>query len=75
MELTRLSAKVRQTEAKEKFVLAAFIGFQLGAGGKQTFGEYLKHLKLSEQPTQSPSSGNDDMALSRMGIKAKKVKK
>ena len=77
MELIKLSSKARQEEAKEDLILAAFIGFQLGAGGKKTFEEYLKHLNLSEQPSQSPGSRDkdDDMALSRMGIKAKKVKK
>lgn len=84
-ELVRLLSGVRRAEAKEKLVLAAFVGWQIGAGGKKKFGEYLRHLGLSDEAPQQADSRKgeaatllqkrEDEALSRMGIKAKKVKK
>ena len=83
MELITLSAKARQEEAKERLVLAAFVGWQMGARIKREgesgseaypFAEHLARLGLSERPVQSHGAGDDTMALSRMGIKVKKVK-
>lgn len=56
--------------------MAAFIGWQMGAGGKHNFGEYLISLGLSERKPMQPNLQGDDTAtLERMGIKVKKVKK
>jgi len=85
MELITLSAKARQEEAKERLVLAAFVGWQTGARIKREgesgseaypFAEHLARLGLSEQPAQNvaPKANDDTLTLSRMGIKVKKVK-
>lgn len=74
----KLLRKEKQEVVKEKFTLAAFTAFQLGAGGdKGTFGDYLAKLGLSErQPQQAkPEDKDDSIALARIGIKVKKVKK
>lgn len=78
MQLVKISSEARRAEAKEKFVLAAFVGFQMGAGGKGTFGSYLSRLKLSDEPAQhiGPQSKEAEAErLSRMGIKVRTVKK
>jgi len=83
MELITLSAKARQEEAKERLVLAAFVGWQTGARIKREgesgseaypFAEHLARLGLSEQPAQNVAPNDDTLTLSRMGIKVKKVK-
>jgi len=47
----------------------------MGAGGKKTFGQYLKHL-LPDEPVQSvksvKSQKRQDEVLSLMNIKARK---
>ena len=40
--------EVKQEEARERLTLCAFIGFQLGAGGDKSFGQYLEVLGLKE---------------------------
>jgi len=77
MQLVKLSSAATRERAKDETVLAAFIGWQMGAGGKKTFGGYLRHLGLSDElPQHEVSQERDDSMLSRMGIKkAKKVKK
>lgn len=74
--MIRLINRLNREEEKEKLILAAFIGFQLGAAGKGTFGDYLKRLKLSDEDPQSAGSrdkAGDIMMLARMGIVEKKV--
>jgi hypothetical protein len=39
--------------------LAAFAGYQAGAGGKYTFGEYLDKLGLAAKPEDIQSSMTD----------------
>jgi len=77
-QLVSLLSEVRREEAEEKFTLAAFVGWQMGAGGNKTFGQYLKHLlpDLPGEPIQpaKPQKRQDEI-LSRMNIKAKRVKK
>jgi len=85
LQLRDLLQLVKQEEAKEKYILAAFVGWQMGAGGKKNFGEYLRHLGLSDETSQQVGSQKredvallqkrEDATLSRMGIKAKRVKK
>ena len=79
MRLVQLLGKVKQEEAKEKLVLAAFTSWQLGAGNKRTLGEYLEHLGLSDKAPQQrrgkDAQKKEEATLSRMGIKVKKVKK
>jgi len=72
LHLPNLLVKARREEADERFTLAAFVGWQLGAGGKKTFGEYLYSLGLSDKPSQGvDSQKQEDMKLSRMGIEAR----
>jgi len=79
VRLVKLLDKVKQEEAKEKLVLAAFTSWQLGAANKMTFGEHLNHLGLSDKAPQQQKGKDaqkkEDKTLSRMGIKVKKVKK
>ena len=82
--MAKLIARARHDEVKEQFVLAAFVGWQIGAASDKTFGEYLRHLGLSDelpQQVDSRKGGSRDLTrkredekLSRMGIKVKKVK-
>ncbi len=46
-------AKIRQEEAKERLVESAFVGFQMGAGGDKSFGEYLESLGLRDKTIES----------------------
>lgn len=76
LQLQRLLVKAKLDEAKDKLILAAFVGFQMGAAGKKTYGEYLRHLGLSDEPLEHGGSWSkvaQDAKLSRMGIVAKKV--
>ncbi len=77
-QLRSLLIEARQEEIKEKFILSAFIGWQMGAAGEKTFGDYLSHLGLSDKPPQqkdTQDAPDDTAALERMGIEVKKVKK
>ena len=44
--------KATEVEAKEKLQIAAFIGWQMGAGGKKSLREYMRSLGLLEEKTQ-----------------------
>lgn len=70
-QLIKYLLKVRQDEVNEKFVLAAFVGFQMGAaGGEKTFGEYLYALGLSDKlPQQVRGKVDETRKLARMGVK------
>ena len=81
LQLKRLLVEAKQEESKEKLILAAFVGWQMGAGGgNKKFGEYLGELGLSDglgKPAQEANPQNvvdDTAALKRMGIEVKKVK-
>ena len=52
--LYKLLADARRETVKERYTLAAFIGWQTGASGKK-FGEYLSELGLAakEAPVES----------------------
>lgn len=72
MQLVRQLGEIRQAEAKEKLVIAAFVAHQMGAAGKRTFGEYLKNLGLSDESSQQEGSQSRvDGSLARMGVKPK----
>jgi len=77
--LVKLSSKAKQEEIKDRFILAAFVGWQMGAGGnKVTFGTYLTRLGISSEPPQRVDSQDKEVEakkLSRMGVKARKIKK
>ena len=47
----KLLAEVKKDEARDRLTEAAFIGFQLGAGGDKTFGEYLTSIGLKDSDT------------------------
>lgn len=53
--------KVRNEETKEKFILSAFIGWQMGAGPGKRFGEYLESLGLlgEQVPTELTPRTNE----------------
>lgn len=81
-----LLIEARREEADEKLILAAFVGWQLGAAGKKTFGEYLEALGLSDKAPQDGSQKeqtqaqrieqqkSQDTKLTHMDIEVKKVK-
>jgi len=48
LQLGKLLLEVRREEEKEKLIMSAFIGWQMGAGGGMKFGEYLADLGLGE---------------------------
>ncbi len=69
-----MSADSRREEANERLILAAFVGWQMGAGGKSTFGDYLSGLGLSGEAPQPKAvdQGTADAKLKRMGIMEEK---
>lgn len=71
MELAALLPKLKQEESKERLVELAFLGFQMGAGGQQTFGEYLQSIGLSGEKvvTEKPITAEEAIA------KAEKIRK
>ena len=73
-----MSADARRAEGQERMVLAAFVGYQMGAAGKKTFKTYLEELGLYGDAPQSMEPVFDkaaaDARLDRMGIKRKKGK-
>ncbi len=80
LELIQLASKAREEEAKEKLINSAFIGWQMGAGGKVKFGAYLSKLGLTEGPveTKKKSPKKDaglDGRLKSMGIVPEKDNK
>ena len=72
-QLASLLSEIRQEEAKEKIILATFVGWQMGAGGGKTFDEYLKDMVREEHIKQVEPQKNQDEVLSRMGIKGRKL--
>ena len=46
LQLRGLLIKARQEESQDKFIMSAFIGWQMGAGAGKRFGEYLEELGL-----------------------------
>ncbi len=79
MQLTKLAVEAEQKKEKDRFTLAAFIGFQMGAAGEnKTFGDYLARLGLLDdvpRPAGPQDTRDDTDQLKRMGIEVKKVKK
>ena len=79
MQLVQLSVDARSKEGKERLVVAAFIGWQMGAGGKKNFGSYLRGLGLWDIPSESAAPIIDkeaaDARLKSHGIVPKKVEK
>lgn len=53
--MTREVIEEKREKDKEKWILAAFVGFQMGAGGEMAFGKYLESLHLApETVTATP---------------------
>jgi len=75
--------ELRAEDAKNQLVSAAFVGWQSGAGGKKSFGEYLKSMGLSEKAaelTDEQKKAIADTALRRAkqivkNDKRRKIKK
>jgi len=61
-------SEVKHSEAKERMIENAFIGFQMGAAGDKTFGAYLESLGLKEK-TLEPMTARDIAALKRLAKK------
>jgi len=74
--LVKLLSEVRHEEAKERLIESAFIGFQMGAGGENTFGQYLESLGLKEKTVEEPTMSSKDIAtlkrLARVSEKGKR---
>ena len=76
LQLTgRRAQQEAEAGAKDKFIVAAFLAFQLGAAGEgKTFGDYLRHLGLSDEPAEAEAPAepgkvpDNTAALARMGI-------
>ncbi len=47
--------EAKREEYKEKLIMGAWIGYQMGAGGDKNFGDYLGHWGLLES---SPKGDN-----------------
>lgn len=71
MQLVRLSVDARNEKAKDEFILAAFLGHQLGAGGQKDFPTYLKELGLSNEAPSQPKAVTDG-ELASIGIMREK---
>lgn len=73
-----MSADARRAEGRERLVLAAFVGFQMGAAGKKTFKAYLDDLGLLGDAPDSVAPVYDkkatDARLKSHGIVQKKGK-
>lgn len=75
--MVELALKVKHEEAREKLILAAFVGFQMGAGGDKNFKQYLESLGLakdSDAVETKPISAEEAIAKAE-GILAKAKKK
>ena len=51
LELALVLPALKQEEAKDRLIEQAFLAFQMGTGGKETFGEYLNGLGLGDKQT------------------------
>lgn len=83
MEIVGLTVKANKEEAEERLTLAAFVGFQMGAGKQKNFMEYLRSLgidstdtKPKQKPRRKKPAGKDESLgrLKMMGIVPEKVK-
>lgn len=55
-------AEVKKDEARDRLTESAFIGFQMGAGGDKTFGQYLEAIGLKEKTAESQTMTPEDLA-------------
>lgn len=55
-QLTKLAVEARQVEVREKFVIGAWIGFQMGAAGGKNFSQYLGELGLAEKQAKDEAT-------------------
>jgi len=49
IEQAEIIDELRAEDAKNQMTAAALVGWQSGAGGKKTFGDYLKSLGLTDK--------------------------
>ncbi len=49
--------EVGKEEVRERFVLSAFVGWQMGAGPGVKFGDYLRALGLVDETEKPQESG------------------
>jgi hypothetical protein len=66
-ELVELILKAKKEDVKERLIVAAFIGFQMGASGEKNFGEYLEGMGLKDIP--QTMTAHDIAALERLASK------
>lgn len=78
MPLSRLQVvkEAQETEFRDRLVQGAFIAFQMGAGGKNSFGEYLNSLGLGEKRTESKQAkiSTGDILKKSEQVRAKALK-
>jgi hypothetical protein len=55
--------RAREREARDEYILAAFIGWQMGAGDKKSFGAYLNSLGLPGESPETTEAVVDKVAL------------
>lgn len=48
LQLRNLLIEAEREDVRERFILSAFIGWQMGAGAGKKFGEYLEGLGLKQ---------------------------
>jgi len=53
LQLKSLLIGVRQDEVKEKFTLAAFVGWQMGASPGKAFHEHLEAMGLTDKQIEA----------------------
>jgi len=64
--MVKLALKIKHEEAREKLILAAFVGFQMGAGGDKNFKQYLEAMGLaSETYTPAPAGVTAEEAIKK----------
>lgn len=73
VQLLKLLSKVEQNEVKERFILSAFIGWQLGAGAGKKFGEYLEEVGLSEKRTAAEVPEDKELTAKEAIAKAEEI--
>lgn len=70
--LIKVIIRAREKEETSRLIVAAFIGWQMGAGDKKSFSAYLDSLGLSGEPRESTEPLIDkqtvDAKLKGLGI-------
>jgi len=74
LQLRRFILISKKEELREKFILAAYTAWQLGAGSGKKFGEYLDGIGLSDKETMSePVPKVEEMSAKDAIAKAEEI--